>query len=81
MKNILIALFYVLDYLDQFKAIKENLLRGVGHLDPLRTPTYLKLSQKPQFVFFLEAFPYVLNTSEFTGFRVLASVLRNSYQK
>ena len=29
-----IALFHVLDYLDQFKAIKENLLRGVGH--PLR---------------------------------------------
>ena len=52
MKNIFIALFHVLDYLDQFKAIKENLLRGVGHLDPLRTPTYLRLSQKPKFVVF-----------------------------
>ena len=52
MKNIFIALFHVLDYLDQFKAIKENLLRGVGHLYPLRTPTYLRLSQKPQFLVF-----------------------------
>ena len=52
MKNILIALFHVLDYLDQFKALKENLLRGVGPLYTLRTPTYLRLSQKPQFVFF-----------------------------
>ena len=52
MKNIFIALFHVLDYLDQFKAIKENLLKGVGHL---RTPTYLMLSQKPQFVVFLGA--------------------------
>ena len=52
MKNILIALFHVLDYLDQFKAIKENLLKGVGHLYPLRTPTYLRLSQKPKFVGF-----------------------------
>ena len=44
--------------MDQFKAIKENLLRGVGHLDPLHTPTYLRLSQKPKFVaFFFEAFP------------------------
>ena len=32
LKNIFIALFHVLDYLDQFKAIKENLLRQVGHL-------------------------------------------------
>ena len=50
MKNIFIALFHVLDYLDRFKAIKENLLKGVGHLYPLRTPTSLRLSQKPQFV-------------------------------
>ena len=58
MKNIFIALFHVLDYLDQFKAIKENLLRQVGHLDPLRAPTHLRLSQKPKFVvFFFEAFP------------------------
>ena len=55
-----IELFHVLDYLDQFKAIKENLLRGVGHLYPLRIPTYLRLSQKPKFVvflFFFEGFP------------------------
>ena len=26
-----IAFFHVLDVLDQFKAIKENLLKGVGH--------------------------------------------------
>ena len=51
-KIFFIALFHVLDYLDQFKAIKENLLRGVGHPDPLRTPTYLRLSQKPKFVAF-----------------------------
>ena len=58
LKNIFIALFHVLDYLDQFKAIKENLLRQVGHLDPLRAPTHLRLSQKPKFVvFFFEAFP------------------------
>ena len=50
LKNIFIALFHVLDYLDQFKAIKENLLRQVGHLDPLRAPTHLRLSQKPKFV-------------------------------
>ena len=58
-KNIFIALFHVLDYLDQFKAIKENLLRQVGHLDPLRAPTHLRLSKKPKFVFFFifEAFP------------------------
>ena len=57
MKNIFIALFQVLDYLDRL-AIKENLLRGVGHLDPLRTPTHLRLSQKPKFVVVLfEAFP------------------------
>ena len=56
LKNIFIALFHVLDYLDQFKAIKENLLRQVGHLDPLRAPTHLRLSQKPKFVgfFFLK---------------------------
>ena len=56
MKNIFIALFHVLDYLDRFKAIKEDLLRGVGHLDPLQAPTYLRLSQKPKFVgfFFLK---------------------------
>ena len=55
MKNIFIALFHVLDYLDQFNAIKEYLLRGVGHLYPQRTPTYLRLSQKPKFVdFFLK---------------------------
>ena len=54
-----IALFHALDYLDQFKAIKGNLLRGVGHLYPLRIPTYLRLSKKPKFVvfFFLEGFP------------------------
>ena len=60
LKNIFNALFHVLDYLDQFKAIKENLLRGVGHLDPLRAPTHLRLSQKPKFVvflFFFEDFP------------------------
>ena len=34
LKNIFIALFHVLDYLDEFKAIKENLLGGVGRLDP-----------------------------------------------
>ena len=51
-KIFFIALFHVLDYLDQFKAIKENLLKGVGHLYPLRTPTYLRLSQKPKFVVF-----------------------------
>ena len=52
MKNIFIAVFHVLDYLDQFKAIKENLLREVGHLDPLRASTHLRLSQKPKFVVF-----------------------------
>ena len=53
-----IALFLVLDYFDQFKAIKENLIRGVGHLYTLRIPTYLRLSKKPKFVvFFLEGFP------------------------
>ena len=49
MRNIFIALFYVLAYSDQFKTIKENQLRGVGHQDPLRTPTHLRLSQKPKF--------------------------------
>ena len=58
MRNICNALFHVLDYLDKYKAIKENLLREVGHLDPIRTPTHLRLSRKPKFVvFFLEAFP------------------------
>ena len=52
LKNIFIALFHVLDYLDQFKAIKENLLRQVVHLDPLRAPTHLRLSQMPKFVVF-----------------------------
>ena len=52
LKNICIALFHVLDYLDEFKAIKENLLRGVGYLDPLRAPTHLRLSQKAKFVVF-----------------------------
>ena len=60
-KNIFIALFPVLDYLDQFKAIKENLLRGVGHLDLLRAPTHLRLCQKPKLVGFFEAFPYYQN--------------------
>ena len=27
-------------------------LRGVEHLDPLRAPTHLRLSQKPKFVVF-----------------------------
>ena len=49
---LVIALFHVLDYLDQFKAIKENPLRQVGHLDPLRAPSHLRLSQKPKFVVF-----------------------------
>ena len=49
-KYFFIALFYVLAYSDQFKAIKENQLRGVGHQDPLWTPTHLRLSQKPKFV-------------------------------
>ena len=52
MKNIFYALFHVLDYKDQFKAIKENLLSGIGHKDPLRAPTHLRLSQKPKFVLF-----------------------------
>ena len=52
MEKYFIALFHVLDHLDQFKAIKENLLRGVGHLYPLRIPTYLRLSKKPKFVGF-----------------------------
>ena len=47
-----ITLFHVLEHLDQFKAIKENLLRRVGHQDPLLTPPPLRLSQKPKFVVF-----------------------------
>ena len=54
MKNIFYALFHVLDYEDQFKAIKENLLSGIGHKDPLRAPTHLRLSQKPKFLGFFK---------------------------
>ena len=49
-RGVIYCFLHLLDYLDQFKAIKENLLKGVGHLDPLRTPTHLRLSQKPKFV-------------------------------
>ena len=49
-RRVIYCFLHILDYLDQFKEIKENLLRGVGHLDPLRAPTYLRLSQKPKFV-------------------------------
>ena len=51
-KNLGPKTFHVLDYLDQFKATKENILKQVGHLDPLRAPTHLRLSQKPKFVVF-----------------------------
>ena len=38
-----IALFHVLDYIDQFKAIKENLLRQVGQV--------LQVSQEKENIF------------------------------
>ena len=37
-----------------FKAIKENVLSGVGHPNPLWTPSPLRLSQKPRFVVFVK---------------------------
>ena len=44
-----VALFDVLEYLDQ---LKRNPVKGVGHSDPLRTPPPLRLSQMPKFVVF-----------------------------
>ena len=44
------SLFHVLEHLDQFKAIKETLLRGLGISTP-PDPSPLRLSQKPKFIF------------------------------
>ena len=60
-----IALFDVLEYLDQFK---RKLVKGVGHSDPLLTPPPLSLSQKPKFWSFLEGSPLEFKISIYVFF-------------
>ena len=68
MEYIFIALFDVLEYLDQFK---RKPVKGVGHSDPLRTPPPLRLSQKPKFVvFFFGGVPLVLISVTILGTNV-----------
>ena len=40
------ALFHILEYLDQFKTIKETLLRSIGPLEPPRAPNPPKVEPK-----------------------------------